>query len=309
MNDTITLHTPVLLEETIELLGIQPGGHYIDCTLGTAGHAIAILERSLLGSRLLGIDVDPEAIEIAKRRLKPYGKAVVLANGNFRYLGDICKRYDFYPVHGILFDLGMSSIQLENSSRGFSFKHDASLDMRFSPWQPITAASIVNKFPEAELASLLERYGEERRSRLIAKSIVSNRPIMTTTQLVGAVKRAIGDNYSKIHPATKTFQALRIAVNEELTNLKLALEQIPNLLVPGGRLVVISYHSLEDRLVKEFMRRESTGCLCPPGTPICICGHTPTSKLVRRKVITPSIAEIEANPRSRSAKLRALERL
>jgi len=232
----------------------------------------------------------------------------VLANESFRYLEDICIRYNFRSVDGILFDLGISSLQLEDSSRGFSFKFDAPLDMRFNPAQPITAANIVNNFSEAELASLLRKYGEERQSRLIARKIVSSRPVNTTLQLVSIVKQALGVG-GKIHPATRTFQALRIAVNQELTNLEEALKQTINLLGSGGRLVVINYHSLEDRLVKEFMHRESKGCLCPPNTPICTCGHFPTLKLINRKAITPSPAERETNPRSRSAKLRVAERL
>lgn len=302
-------HIPVLLEQTIELLGIQTQGCYIDCTLGTTGHATAILERCSPEGKLLGIDVDPKAIEIAKKSLQPYGRSVLLVNESFKNLEDICTRYNFRPVHGILFDLGISSLQLEDSSRGFSFKLDAPLDMRFNPEQSLTAAIIVNTFAEAEIASILKRYGEERYHQRIARSIIAHRPISTTLQLVKAVEAAIGTKRGKIHPATRTFQAIRIAVNQELTNLEIALKQTVSLLVSGGRLVVISYHSLEDRLVKEFMRRESRGCICPPGTPFCICGHTPTLKLVNRKAITPSKLEREHNPRSRSAKLRTAERL
>jgi len=269
---------------------------------------MAILERSSPRGQLLGIEIDPKSIKIAKERLKPFSRTVFLANDNFRYLEDICKRYDFHPVDGILFDLGMSSFQLEDPCRGFSFKFDVPLDMRFNPAQPITAANIVNNSSEAELASLLRKYGEERRSRLIARRMVNNRPVSTTLQLVNIVKQALGVG-GKIHPATRTFQALRIAVNQELTNLEEALKQTINLLGSGGRLVVISYHSLEDRLVKGFMHRESKGCLCPPDVPVCTCGHAPTLKLINRKVITPSPEERVANPRSHSAKLRVAERL
>lgn len=302
-------HIPVLLKETIEFLGVQAQGCYIDCTLGTAGHATAILERSSPGGKLLGIDVDPKAIEIAQKSLQPYGRAVLLVNESFKHLEDICTRHNFRPVHGILFDLGISSLQLEDSSRGFSFKLDAPLDMRFNPEHSLTAAIIVNTLAEAEIASLLKEYGEERYHRRIARRIIAHRPINTTLQLVKAVEAGVGKERGRIHPATRTFQALRIAVNQELTNLEMALKQTVNLLVSGGRLVVISYHSLEDRLVKEFMRRESRGCICPPGTPVCVCGHTPTIKLVNRKAITPSKVERENNPRSRSAKLRTAERL
>ncbi|MBL7209196.1 MAG: 16S rRNA (cytosine(1402)-N(4))-methyltransferase RsmH [Dehalococcoidia bacterium] len=302
------IHTPVLLRECSDLLNIRPGGRYIDCTVGTAGHAVAFLDRSSPGGRLLGIDSDPTAIDIAKNRLKPYGENAVLANENFRDLQNICARYGFHPADGILFDLGMSSLQLDDSNRGFSFRFDAPLDMRFSPTQPTTAASIVNKLSEAELAGLIEKYGEERRSRLIARNIVASRPVNTTLELVDVVKQVVGRS-GRLHPATRTFQALRIAVNQELTNLEEALKQTIDLLTPGGRLAVISYHSLEDRLVKRFMHQESKGCLCPPNVPVCTCGHTTTLTLVNRKIVTPSSAERKANPRSRSAKLRVAQRL
>ncbi len=305
----MNFHIPVLLEETIELLGVQPGGKYIDCTVGTAGHATAILERSSPGGQLLGIDADPEAIRVSKMRLQPYDNAAHLVNENFRNLEAICVKYNFRAVNGILLDLGISSPQLEDISRGFSFKHDAPLDMRFNPAQKLTAVDIVNNSSEFELTSLLERYGEERKSRQIAKQIVSHRPISTTLQLVSIVEQAVGRKRGRIHPATRTFQALRIAVNQELEHLEATLKQGGNLLCSKGRLVVISYHSLEDRIVKEFMQRESRGCLCPPETLICVCGHVPTLKLVTRKVVTPSASEVQANPRSRSAKLRAAEHL
>jgi 16S rRNA (cytosine1402-N4)-methyltransferase len=302
-------HIPVLVEEAVELLHVQPGGHYIDCTVGAGGHAAAILERILPEGQLLGIDADPAAIEVAESRLQSYGDAVLLVNENFEKLEAICVRHNFTPVHGILFDLGMSSLQLEDKNRGFSFKHDAPLDMRFGPAQRLTAADIVNTFSEAELASLLWRYSDERRSRRIARQIVVNRPISTTSQLARIVEQAAGRHRGRIHPATRTFQALRIAVNQELEHLELVLKQAVKLLSPKGRLVLISYHSLEDRIVKRFLYRESRGCLCPPETPVCICGHVPTLKLITKRVITPSAAEIEINPRSRSAKLRAAELL
>ncbi|MFC1925195.1 16S rRNA (cytosine(1402)-N(4))-methyltransferase RsmH [Chloroflexota bacterium] len=302
-------HTPVLLKETLELLHIEPGGLYVDCNLGMAGHATAILEKGSPRVRLLGIDADPESIEIAMTRLQPFGKAALTVNEGFENLEELCARYDFRPVKGILFDLGISSFQLEDKSRGFSFSFDAPLDMRFNPDQSLTAATIVNTFSEAEIASILRTYGEERHHRRIAREIIAHRPVNTTLQLVKIVERKLGAGRGRIHPATRTFQALRIAVNRELANLEKVLEQTLNVLSPGGRLVVISYHSLEDRLVKEFMRRESRDCLCPPDVPVCVCGHSPTLKLVNRKAVTPSVTEMEANPRSRSAKLRAAERL
>jgi len=302
-------HIPVLLKETMEALAVQPGGRYIDCTLGAGGHAAAILEHSSPGGQLLGIDADPEAIKIARARLKAYSSSTLLINDNFANLQAICLKYDFFPVHGILFDLGLSSLQLNGNGRGFSFQHDAPLDMRLSPSQEVTAADIINTSPEAELAHLIRKYGEEGYSRQIAHRIVNQRPIKTTLQLAQTIERAIGRRRGRIHPATKTFQALRIAVNHELEHLEAALKQAINLLGFEGRLVLISYHSLEDRIVKQFMRQESMGCICPPGTPTCICGHTVSLRLINKRIITPSLVEVQLNPRSRSAKLRAAERI
>lgn len=302
-------HIPVLLQETVEVLAVQPGGRYIDCTLGAGGHAAAILERSSPGGQLLGIDADPEAISRATARLEAYSGSTLLINENFVNLQAICIKYDFLPVHGILFDLGLSSYQLEENGRGFSFQHDAPLDMRLSPTQEVTAADIVNTYSETELAHLIKTYGEESYSHKIARYIVQKRPIKTTLQLAQTIEEAVGGGRGKIHPATKTFQALRIAVNQELENLESALKQAMNLLGFEGRLVVISYHSLEDRIVKHLMQRESKDCICPLGTPTCVCGHTANLRLINRKVITPSPIEVHLNPRSRSAKLRAAERI
>jgi len=287
-------HLPVLLEETIEALAVRAGGRYIDCTLGAGGHALAILERSSPGGQLLGIDADPEAIAAARVRLEAYKSSTLLINDNFANLRTIATKYDFSPVHGILFDLGLSSFQLEASGRGFSFQRDEPLDMRLSPTQEITAADILNTSSEAELNQLIRTSGEERYSHRIARYIVRERPIKTTLQLVGAIERAVGSRRGRIHPATRTFQALRIAVNREPEHLSSALEEATSLLGLGGRLVVISYHSLDDRMVKRFMQEEAKkACL----------------KLVYKKVTTPSLAEVHFNPRSRSAKLRAAERI
>ena len=302
------VHIPVLLNQVIDALQVQPGGRYIDCTMGEGGHAAAILENSSPGGMLLGIDADPQAIAVARERLLPYGRAALLINDNFKNLAEICSRLDFHPVHGILFDLGLSSFQLANTSRGFSFQFDAPLDMRFDPAQELTAATIVNTFPEQDLATIIETYGEERKSKHIAKLIVASRPLNTTLELAAVVQRAIGIR-RRIHPATRTFQALRIVVNQELEHLKAALEQSVNLLGFGGRLAVISYHSLEDRLVKECLRRESRDCICPPRTPVCVCSHKASLKLIAKKAIVPSPSEIAANPRSRSAKMRVAERI
>jgi 16S rRNA (cytosine1402-N4)-methyltransferase len=307
-NRPASSHTPVLLSESLRALAVQPGGRYIDCTLGAGGHAAAILDHSSPGGQLLGIDADPAAIEAARQRLQHYKESALLVNDNFVNLQSICLKYDFFPVHGIFFDLGLSSLQLNGGGRGFSFQVDAPLDMRFNPAQKTTAADIVNTATEARLAHIIKTYGEENRSHRIARLIVQNRPVATTRQLASLVEAAIGRT-SRIHPATRTFQALRIAVNHELEHLEAALRQAVDLLGYEGRLVVISYHSLEDRIVKQFMQRESSGCICPPGTPVCICGHTPSLKLVNKKVITPSPAEIEHNARSRSAKLRAAQRI
>jgi 16S rRNA (cytosine1402-N4)-methyltransferase len=302
-------HTPVLLEEVIAALRVQSGGRYIDCTLGTGGHAEAILEASSPGGQLLGIDADPQALSEARMRLRTYSKDAILVNENFKHLSDICSQYKFHPVHGILFDLGLSSPQLDESERGFSFQRDGLLDMRFNPFQELTASDIVNTFPQEKLAHLLKEYGEERKSEQIAKHIVEERPIKSTLKLAHVVMQAMGGARRRIHPATRTFQALRIAVNQELDNLDKALRQTIDILGPEGRLVIISYHSLEDRLVKQFLQRESKSCICPPGTPICVCGHTASLKLVTKRIIIPSPSEVHINPRSRSAKMRVAERI
>jgi 16S rRNA (cytosine1402-N4)-methyltransferase len=306
---SVPVHVPVLLDEVIAGLQAQRGGYFVDCTVGLGGHAAAILEKISPSGRLLGIDADPEAIKISQDKLSDYGEAVTLVNDNFVNLEDISRRYHFHPVDGILFDLGVSSLQLDTAERGFSFHLDAPLNMRFDAEQGLTASDIVNSFSEQELAKLIEKYGEERHSRRIARHIVQNRPIANTVELARLVEQALGGKRAKIHPATRTFMALRIAVNNELQNLELALKQTIDLLRPGGRLTVISYHSLEDRIVKQFMRDAASSCLCPPGTVICHCGHTPTLKLISRKVIKPTSLEIESNQRSRSAKLRIAERL
>jgi 16S rRNA (cytosine1402-N4)-methyltransferase len=302
-------HTPVLLRETIDALAVQPGGRYIDCTLGGGGHAAAILERSAPGGQLLGIDADPSALQAARERLQDYSGSILLLNDNFVNLKSICTRYDFAPVHGILFDLGLSSLQLDGEERGFSFQREAPLDMRFNPGQEVTAADIINTCPETELAQMIRTYGEEPHSRQIAHRIVQERPINTTIQLVRVIQQATGGGRGRIHPSTRTFQALRIAVNHELEHLESALKQAVELLGFGGRLVTISYHSLEDRIVKQFMQREAKDCICPPATITCVCGHSASLRIITKKVLVPSFTEVRANPRSRSARLRAAERI
>ncbi len=306
---SLPVHVPVLLDEAIAGLQPQRGGYFVDCTVGLGGHAAAILEKISPSGRLLGIDTDPEAIKLSQDKLVDYGEAITLVNDNFINLEDICERYHFHPVDGILFDLGVSSLQLDTAERGFSFHLDAPLNMRFDAGQELTASDIVNNFSEQELAKLIEKYGEERHSRRIARYIGHNRPIATTVERARLIEQASRGKRARIHPATRTFMALRIAVNSELQNLELALQQTINILRPGGRLIVISYHSLEDRIVKRFMRDAASSCLCPPGTVMCRCGHQPTLKLISRKVIKPTSLETESNPRSRSAKLRIAERL
>lgn len=306
---TAPTHIPVLLEETVEALAVQPGGRYIDCTVGGGGHAEAILRRSSPGGQLLGIDADPQAIVVARAGLEPYGASVLPVNDNFVNLQSICIKYDFFPVHGVLFDLGLSSLQVGEKGRGFSFQYEALLDMRFSPKQEITASDIINTYSEEKLERIIREYGEEQFSRQIARHITQERPIRTTTHLADVVEKAVKGRRGRIHPATRTFQALRIAVNNELANLESALKQAVDVLGYGGRLVVISYHSLEDRIVKQFMRRESSGCICPPGAPTCTCEHKASLRLITKKVVIPSWEEIKLNPRSRSAKLRAAERI
>lgn len=298
-------HVSVLLPEVITALQIKPGGRYIDCTVGDGGHAAAVLEH---GGCVLGIDVDPMAIEVARQKLCRYGDRAILINENYTRVELIATETGFNPSDGVLFDLGMSSHQLSDASRGFSFQVDSPLDMRFDPNTQLTASDVVNKFPETELRNIIQRYGEERRSKEIARAIVANRPVSTTTQLATLVTRVVGKG-GRIHPATKTFQALRIFVNDELERLKESLRQAVNVMGKGGRLVVISFHSLEDRIVKEFFKRESASCICPPHTPICMCKHRASLKLINKKVVTPSQSEIEANPRSRSAKMRVAERV
>jgi 16S rRNA (cytosine1402-N4)-methyltransferase len=303
-------HEPVLLREVIAGLAVRPGGRYVDCTLDGGGHAEAIMESASPGGSLLGIDEDPEVMAMAQQRLARFGDAVACVLGNFRDVDSICHERDFTPVNGILFDLGLSSHQLASGLRGFSFRVDAPLDMRFGPGIVMTAATLVNDTEEDELADLIWRFGEERRSRRIARAIVQGRPLRTTTDLAKAVEQAVGRRPgSQIHPATKTFQALRIAVNQELASLAEALPRAHGLLGFGSRLVVISYHSLEDRIVKQYIQRESRDCICPPDQPVCTCGHKATLRPISRGAVQPSQEEIAVNPRSRSAKLRVAERL
>jgi 16S rRNA (cytosine1402-N4)-methyltransferase len=289
-------HEPVMLAEALEALAVRPGGHYVDCTLGRGGHTTAILER---GGQVLALDADPAAIAQAPDGVRAF-------HAYFDRLEEAAA--DFAPVDGVLFDLGLSSPQLEDPARGFSFAKDGPLDMRFDPTQGQPAASIVNHSSVDELARIFREYGEEPRARLMARAVEAARPLDSTRQLAQVIERAAGGR-GRIHPATRIFQALRIATNRELERLAAALAQAVRILRAGGRLVVISFHSLEDRIVKTFIAGEARDCVCPPGTPVCVCGHKASLRPLARKPITPGPTEIARNPRARSAKLRAAERI
>ncbi len=306
----VTKHIPVLLRETIDGLNVRPGGLYLDATLGGGGHTQAILSASAPDGRVLGLDRDPEAAARAAMRLATFGERVQIRPLSFAHLGAAVAATEWGLFDGVLFDLGYSSWQIDDPQRGFSFRFDAPLDMRFNPAEAETppAATLINELPVDELAQLIRRYGEEPHSRRIAQAIAAARPIATTKQLAELIAATIKRRGPR-HPATRTFQALRIAVNQELTALEEALPQAVQILRPGGRLAVITFHSLEDRIVKQFMKREQRACICPPEAPICTCGHRPTLRIVNRKPITPTADEIAANPRSRSAKLRLAERI
>jgi 16S rRNA (cytosine1402-N4)-methyltransferase len=310
-------HVPVLFQETLQALAVRPSGRFIDGTLGGGGHALGILKASAPDGKLLALDTDAVAVTRASERLESegFGARVVLVHRSFADLGRVAREHGFDGVDGVLLDLGLSSDQLADESRGFSFS-SIGLDMRFDLSRGQPASTLVNELSAKELADVLYRYGEERASRRIARAIVAARPLKSAQQLAEVVKRASssrpslkGERRSKIHPATRTFQALRIAVNDELSALESALPQVIELLHSGGRLVVITFHSLEDRIVKDFFRTESRDCICPPGQPVCICGHRATLKIVTAKPVGPSAVEVSANPRARSAKLRAAERL
>ena len=303
-----TPHQPVLYHEIIHALQPKNKGYYVDGTVGAGGHTRGILEACAPDGRLLGMDVDPQALALARENLAPYGERARLIQASYSSLADTLREIGWDEVDGILLDLGLSSMQLDTPERGFSFQHDAPLDMRFDPASPTSAANLVNTLPQSELADLIYRYGEERASRRIAQAIVMARPLQTTRQLA-AVIEAVLPRKGHIHPATKTFQALRIAVNDELDRVENMLPQAIAALKPGGRLAIISFHSLEDRFVKEYFRRESRDCICPPKQPICTCGHKAALKEISRKPIIPGEVEISANPRARSAKLRIAEKL
>lgn len=304
-------HLPVLFDAVLDLLAPQPGEVMLDGTAGGGGHAAAIASRLMPGGFLWALDTDPTAVQAASGRLAKVTDRFNVKQANFRELGDLYRAGELPPLDGILLDLGVSSHQLDTAERGFSFAKDAPLDMRLNPTTGPTAADLVNSLAEKALADLIWRYGEERASRAIARAIVAaraNGPIRTTSELANLVAKVVGFG-GKIHPATRTFQALRIAVNRELESLETVLPDAVAALKPGGRLAVISFHSLEDRIVKEFFRREAQSCLCPPRQPICTCEHQAGLRLLTRKPVVADAAEIDRNPRARSAKLRAAVKL
>ncbi len=305
-------HLPVLLKESLEGLRLRPGGRWIDATLGGGGHAAGILERSSPDGLLLGIDQDEQALAMARERLAEFGGRLVTARGNFRDLAVIAREEGWWDVDGILLDLGFSSLQIDEPERGFSFRNEARLDMRMDRREPLTAFDVVNGYPRDELARIFRELGDERRARRIAASIVEERrrrPIETTGELAGLVAKVSGKTGGRINPATRVFQALRIFVNKELDNLATVLPAAVDLLKPGGRLAVISYHSLEERVVKERLRFLSGTCACPPRQPVCTCDAVSKVAVVTRRPIVPQPGELARNRRARSAKLRVAERL
>jgi 16S rRNA (cytosine1402-N4)-methyltransferase len=309
-------HLPVLVDEVIEILAPAPGSLHIDATLGGGGHTERILEAASPDGRLLGLDADPAAIARVDARLRPrFGDRLVLRQANFRDLAEVAPDAGFDAVDGCLFDLGLSSFQLADRERGFGFRAGGPLDMRFDPSRGVPAAELLASLDAAELTALFRRYGEEPKAPRIARAIVDARrvaPISTAEELAALVERVLPPNprvRRRTHPATRVFQAMRIAVNEELEALQAGLAAALDLLRPGGRLVVLSYHSLEDRIVKRFFQAERRGCVCPPELPVCVCGRNPRLRLVTSPSLTPSATELAANPRARSARLRAAERL
>jgi len=301
-------HRPVLYQEIIHALRPKSGGRYIDGTLGAGGHASGILAASQPDGQLLGLDVDPQAIELARRNLAPFGERAYVKRGSYTTMATQMAALGWDTVDGILLDLGASSMQFDSPQRGFSYLAEGPLDMRFDPSNPLTADEIVNLWTEAELEEVIYRFGEEPSARRIARAIVQARPVKGTRELAAIVAK-VSFRHGSHPPATQTFQALRIAVNGELEAVETALPLAIRLLGQDGRLAVITFHSLEDRLVKEFTRRESKDCICPPGQPVCTCGHQAILKEITRRPIRPAEREIEQNSRSRSAKLRVAEKL
>jgi len=305
------VHVPVLSKESIELLRPRPGNVFIDCTLGAGGHARLILERIAPNGRLLAVDRDAAAVEAARAALADVDPPPTFVQGDFGDLARLAQEAGVTAAHGVLFDLGVSSVQLDDPERGFSFRHDGPLDMRMDRQGRVSAARVVNELPERELAAVIRHLGEERWAVRVAKFVVARRPLHSTRELAGAVEAAIPRAAwpADIHPATRTFQAIRMHVNDELGALERGLRGALEVVRPGGRIAVIAFHSLEDRLVKSFFLAESRDCQCPPEQPVCTCGHRASVRILTRKPVRPSDEEVAANPRSRSARLRVAEKL
>ena len=307
------VHKSIMLEEVIESLAIKPNGIYVDGTLGGAGHSFEIVKRLGEGGRLIGIDQDGEAIEAATKRLTPYKDKVTIVRSNYAQMKEVLRDLGILKVDGILLDLGVSSYQLDNAERGFTYREDVPLDMRMDQRQTKTARDIVNDYSETELYHIIRNYGEDKFAKNIAKHIVQARqkaPIETTGQLIEVIKAAIPKKVRATggHPAKKTFQAIRIELNHELDVLKNNLEDMIDLLNDEGRIAIITFHSLEDRIVKNIFRTSERPCICPPEFPVCVCGRVSKGRVITRKPIVPSKEELEENSRSKSAKLRVFER-
>lgn len=302
-------HTPVLYQRVLHALRPSAEGRYIDGTIGAGGHTAGMLEASSPDGQVLGLDLDPAALEVVKDRLAKFGERLHLRHGSYAEMAVFAGELGWKTVDGVLLDLGLSSMQLDDAKRGFSFRLNGPLDMRFDPTQPTRAADLVNDLSERELADLITQYGEEPRARQLARAIVEARPFHTTHELVELITRVVKGGRRKIHPATRTFQALRIAVNDELNALEVGLDQVLDLIAPGARIAVISFHSLEDRLVKNFYRRESVDCICPPELTVCTCDHRARLRVVTKRPLRADKEELEANPRARSARLRVAERI
>ncbi|HHW70959.1 MAG TPA: 16S rRNA (cytosine(1402)-N(4))-methyltransferase RsmH [Clostridiales bacterium] len=304
-------HRPVLYKEILSLLDCKPGDIIVDGTLGGGGHAYGILEKITPGGILIGIDRDPEALGYSTKRLSKFGDSFISIQGNFSNIDSILEGLNISSIDGMVLDIGISSPQVDNPNRGFSYMHNAPLDMRMNPDQEFSAYDVVNTYSRSELSRILWEYGEERWSSRIAKFIVDNRPIETTGELVEVIKAAIpaGARRKGPHPAKRTFQAIRIEVNRELESLKIGLEKGIEVLKSGGRLCVISFHSLEDTIVKRTFKNYENPCICPNDAPICICGRKPKIKIITRKPLTAKGEELKINPRARSAKLRVCQKL
>lgn len=307
-------HVSVLLQETIDGLAVKPDGIYVDGTTGGGGHSYEICKRLGENGRLICIDQDAEALAAAEKRLEPFAGIVTMVKSNYAQMKEVLKQLGIDKIDGIVLDLGVSSYQLDNAERGFSYREDAPLDMRMDREQTLTARDIVNEYPESELYRIIKEYGEERFAKNIARNICKRRqdkPLETTFELVDIIRGSMPAKArnGKSHPAKRTFQAIRIECNQELEVLRQALDEMVDLLKDGGRISIITFHSLEDRMVKTSFRRQENPCTCPPDFPVCVCGNKPKGKVITRKPILPSEEECEQNTRSKSAKLRVFERI